>query len=299
MSSVSFSWPPYPQRIMCVYAIVHDATQRHYIGATNDLKIRWRAHRSLLNKGTHTNAALQADWTKCGADAFTLMVLEVVPEENALYATERRWHDAIPLRYNVNMPLPTWYVRPEKRPAMGIYAWVHVPTGARYVGSSANLGKRRAQHVNELNRGTHHSRAFQALWDRDGKGAFRFDVVEAVSDESILLQREQEWLDCSANCLNSSPTAGSIKGLKRSPENVAKMRQVMRDHLRTERGKAHWAALQEGREGIGPKLSAALKEWWADPANRERGIEINRRRFTKDQASQESDPGSVPSLRAG
>lgn len=265
---------------MCVYAIVHDATQRHYIGATNDLKIRWRAHRGALNKGKHDNALLQVDWLKYGGDAFTLKVLEVVSEESALCAAESRWHDALSLRYNVKTPAPTWYARPNKRPAMGIYAWVHTPTGARYVGSSGNLNKRRAQHVNALNQGRHPSDALQVLWDRDGQQAFRFSVLEEVRDKSKLLAREQEWLDSSANALNSAPLAGSVKGMKKPHRVREGMRTLMRRYLATPKGQQHWAALQAGRdETTFRKIGESNKRRWQDPEARQRMIEANKRRF--------------------
>lgn len=60
-----------------VYAIVHRATERRYIGSSNAIENRWRQHVSELSRGKHHSSHLQNAWRKYGAEAFDFVVLEI------------------------------------------------------------------------------------------------------------------------------------------------------------------------------------------------------------------------------
>jgi hypothetical protein len=51
-----------------------------FVGHSVDYRHRWRAYRSELNKGMFSVTEMLADWRKYGASAFTLRVLEALPE---------------------------------------------------------------------------------------------------------------------------------------------------------------------------------------------------------------------------
>lgn len=59
-----------------IYAITHIATGNQYVGHSCAIKRRWRAHKKLLNAGTHHAKWLQNAWSKYGPDAFQFDVLE-------------------------------------------------------------------------------------------------------------------------------------------------------------------------------------------------------------------------------
>lgn len=61
-----------------VYQIRNNVNGRVYIGSAKRFKQRYSEHCKTLEKGTHHNKYLQNDWNKCGSDAFTFEVLEVV-----------------------------------------------------------------------------------------------------------------------------------------------------------------------------------------------------------------------------
>lgn len=76
----------------------------------------------------------------------------------------------------------------------GIYKITCLPTGKFYIGSSANMGERCAEHRRLLRLGKHQNRYLQNAWNKYGQSAFIFEVVELCAS-NILLEREQHWID--------------------------------------------------------------------------------------------------------
>ena len=172
----------------------------------------------------------------------------------------------------------------------GIYRIVNTVNGRVYVGSASCLGGRRKAHEYRLKAGNHHSIKLQRAWNKYGESAFVFEVIEQVSGEASLLEREQHWIDhydAAKVGYNVAAVAGrtvgivwteeqkrkaseSKKGVKKSPEHVAKMSAVRI-------GKTH---SEETRRKIGEKTRARL----ADPAQREKIGNANRGRKPSDEA---------------
>jgi len=61
-----------------VYKIINTKNGRIYIGSAKRFKERASEHLRLLRKGTSHNKFLQADFNKCGKEAFDFCVVEVV-----------------------------------------------------------------------------------------------------------------------------------------------------------------------------------------------------------------------------
>lgn len=53
-----------------IYCIEHRESGRLYIGSSNNIKTRWRKHKTLLCKGQHHSMYLQNAWAKHGESAF-------------------------------------------------------------------------------------------------------------------------------------------------------------------------------------------------------------------------------------
>jgi len=64
-----------------------------------------------------------------------------------------------------------------------------------YIGSSINIYKRWFNHRYELNNNKHHANYLQHAWNKYGKDCFIFEILEKIEDVSVLIEREQYWMD--------------------------------------------------------------------------------------------------------
>ena len=77
-----------------IYAVECLPTGFVYVGLSSDYRQRWRAHRVLLRRGSHTAAGMNVDWRKYGEAAFKVRVLEALPydvETPDAQKEELRW----------------------------------------------------------------------------------------------------------------------------------------------------------------------------------------------------------------
>ena len=77
----------------------------------------------------------------------------------------------------------------------GIYAITNIQTQELYIGSSNDIALRLNQHKADLRRRIHHAKHLQDAWDKYGEGAFRFEILEEVTDHRLLESLEQHYLD--------------------------------------------------------------------------------------------------------
>jgi group I intron endonuclease len=79
--------------------------------------------------------------------------------------------------------------------SFGVYQIRNLLDGKIYVGSTTRSFRTRWwQWHNDLRRNKA-NRHLQHAWNRDGEANFVFEVLEVVADPSIVLEREQEWID--------------------------------------------------------------------------------------------------------
>lgn len=76
-----------------------------------------------------------------------------------------------------------------------IYMIINVKNGKKYIGSTSNYSRRFKEHINELNRNAHHSKALQSSWIKNGQESFKFIEIEKVEKLEDLFPREQYWMD--------------------------------------------------------------------------------------------------------
>lgn len=111
----------------------------------------------------------------------------------------------------------------------GIYKIVNKIDGKYYVGSSKNIldktTGRFCRHKKELKAGKHHSIFLQRAWDKYGSENFDFIIIETVDDKSILLLKEQSYLDLAEkdrnNCYNMRFNASGGNLRKESIEKMS------------------------------------------------------------------------------
>lgn len=76
----------------------------------------------------------------------------------------------------------------------GVYQIVCSASKKTYIGSTANLMRRKQAHWADLATGKHDNIHLQRAWDKYGIDAFSFEVIELVL-APFLREREQYWID--------------------------------------------------------------------------------------------------------
>lgn len=110
----------------------------------------------------------------------------------------------------------------------GIYKITNLFDKKSYVGSSNNIERRFVEHTNRLRAGKHHSPYLQNAWNKRGENVFEFSIIEVISSATLRIEREQFWIDTLRVAdkrfgYNVCRAAGTVEGIKRSPETIEKM----------------------------------------------------------------------------
>lgn len=124
--------------------------------------------------------------------------------------------------------LPAWkrnqrqqLLRDQNTCKSGVYAITNIQTQEQYIGSSNDITLRLNQHRMALRRGNHHAKHLQEAWDKFGENAFRFELLEEVTDHRLLGIIEQHYLDAKRPASNSSSVAHNSSALSHiSPERI-------------------------------------------------------------------------------
>lgn len=174
----------------------------------------------------------------------------------------------------------------------GVYAIVHLASGKRYVGSaSKSFRLRLAVHMSELRKFKHHSSTLQRAWSKYGDDAFEFRIVE-LSPPAWVVDVEQVFIDFYHSCerdfgYNMAPTAGSCRGIKRSPESVEKTAASNRGRKHSPETIEKIAAANRGKkmspEAIA-KTTAAIRGKKKSPEVIEKTASFNRGRKQSPEA---------------
>lgn len=97
----------------------------------------------------------------------------------------------------------------------GIYSITSKHNGKQYVGSSIYIGQRWKEHSNQLKKNKHKSPHLQNHFNKYGVEDLIFEVLEEVIDASLLIEREQHYMDLLNPKFNCCPAAGSTLNLKK------------------------------------------------------------------------------------
>lgn len=77
---------------------------------------------------------------------------------------------------------------------MGIYSITNTVTKKIYIGSSKNITARINHHKGLLRKKKHSNDDMISDWSEYGEASFKFEILELVSNENILLSREEFWI---------------------------------------------------------------------------------------------------------
>lgn len=108
----------------------------------------------------------------------------------------------------------------------GIYQIRNIINNKVYIGSAKNLYDRRARHWYDFRKG-HYNLKLRRAFNKYGIDAFVFEIIELIEDISLLLVREQHYLDTLRpfeNGYNILAFAGSCLGSKSSDLTREKLR---------------------------------------------------------------------------
>lgn len=109
----------------------------------------------------------------------------------------------------------------------GIYKIRNIANSHSYIGSAVNFKNRWRTHLHHLRSKKHHSPYLQRAWDKYGEQHFVFEILECC-DKSLLIEREQFYLDSLNPEYNICKIAGSSLGVKRTPEQIE---NISKSHL--------------------------------------------------------------------
>lgn len=113
----------------------------------------------------------------------------------------------------------------------GIYKIINLINNKIYIGSTKNLYYRWFYgHLKMMRKNKHANKHLQSSFNKYGESNFQFEIIEElINDRTILLEREQYYLDFFKSYdksigYNKDVLAKSSLGLKRSAESKLKMR---------------------------------------------------------------------------
>ena len=89
----------------------------------------------------------------------------------------------------------------ERKRSQGVFAVRCAASGEVWVDASKNLDSQKNSIWFSLRMGSHRNKAVQAAWNAHGADAFRYDILEEISDEALtplgvrdlLKIRERHW----------------------------------------------------------------------------------------------------------
>ena len=114
----------------------------------------------------------------------------------------------------------------DNKSKIGIYCWTNIESGKRYVGSSVDLYRRFMQYYNikYITRASKSSLICRALL-KYGYSKFKLDILE-YCELSVLIEREQYYIDTLKPEYNILNVAGSLFGYKHTIESLEKMSEI-------------------------------------------------------------------------
>lgn len=130
----------------------------------------------------------------------------------------------------------------------GVYSITNIENGLKYIGATIDINRRWWQHINSLRKNRHRSIYLQDDYNLYGEKSFRFDIIEKVSDNDILTEREQFWYDYykphkRENGYNVNPNAKDWTGRKHFQQTIDKIKKAKENISEETRRKISAAAM--------------------------------------------------------
>lgn len=104
--------------------------------------------------------------------------------------------------YNYDLNIGRNMKRRGREKISGVYIIRNIRNGKTYIGISENVMKRFGEHRCELRGGYHHSQKLQEDWNLYPKEDFIFEIIEEVTGEKNLEEREKYYIKLYDSCEN-------------------------------------------------------------------------------------------------
>jgi len=110
---------------------------------------------------------------------------------------------------------------------VGIYSFLNLTNGKRYVGSSVDLYNRLHEHLHNLRCNKSHNKHFQAAWNKYGEENFIYNILE-FCDSDKQFDREQHYINALAPEYNFSLQVIANFGSSPSIETRTKISETLK-----------------------------------------------------------------------
>lgn len=132
----------------------------------------------------------------------------------------------------------------------GIYIIKNIINNKCYIGSTSHINQRKKEHFSRLYNQTHHNIHLQNSYNKYGKDAFIFEIIEVVDYKNggklTLLDREQYYINILKPEYNILQIAGSTLGYNHSEEIKD---QISKSLLGVKKSKIHAQHIKECQKG--------------------------------------------------
>lgn len=144
-----------------------------------------------------------------------------------------------------------------------IYCITNIINDKQYVGQAVIKSKRWKDHKSALNVGKHSNRYLQAAYNKYGKEAFIYTVLEILPTLLNLDEREQHWINklntVAPSGYNLNPIAGSARGFKHSDKTKQKWSEQRKGKTRSEEARKNIAEGHKKRKPISDETREKLR----------------------------------------
>lgn len=160
-----------------------------------------------------------------------------------------------------------------------IYAIFNIVNDKCYVGQTFKKNKRCKDHKINLRLNTHRNKHLHAAYNKYGKDAFIFVILENLFDTSNLDDRENYWIKALKPEYNKAPIGGSCLGFKHSQETRELLSKIRKGKKRTGEALENIRAGQKKRPPVSEEAKenmrrAQLGKKWTEERKQKRSIDM-------------------------
>lgn len=108
-----------------------------------------------------------------------------------------------------------------------IYKITNKENGKFYIGSTKTFNRRKNKHLNLLFLGKHHSQYLQNAYNKYGKNAFEFSIIDNIEDPEDVFSTENKYIEVLKPEYNMMKNVFSHIGMKRTKETCEKISKAL------------------------------------------------------------------------